>query len=115
MTADEDMARRIHDERARAWLRSWDTGTSSETIWSVLTGYPVRRTDIPYDPDDFGRCHRLLERFPEWRPRLGEVAKAFPRWRPFVERWDEMTAIYLRDLPTGKSAELYDLMRRLRT
>ena len=72
------------------------------------------RRDASRDPDDFGRCHRLLERFPEWRERLPEVADKFPVWRGLVAEWDRLTAIYLRDLPTGRSDELFQEIQRLR-
>ena len=101
------------------WLLSGDTGTSSKTIFSVMTGMTGRELfdrdipDIPYDPSDFGRCHRLLKRFPEYRARLPEVAAKYPEWEPFVREWDRMTALYVRDEPTGKNDELYDLMQKL--
>lgn len=76
------------------WLQNGDTGVSSETIWSVMTGHPVRRYDIPYDPSDFGRCYRLLKVMPSWRERLTEVGAKHPRWMPFVRAWDELTALF---------------------
>lgn len=84
-----------------AWLKSGDTGTSSETIFSVLTGYPVRHTGTPADPSDFGRCYRLLQVMPSWRARMGEVAAAHPAWRPFVDAWEELTALYEHELAHG--------------
>lgn len=101
-----------------AWLRSTDTGTSSLTIFAALSrgAHPVPLAggpDVPYDPDDFGRCHRLLERFPAWRPRLIEVSRRHPAWAPFVREWARMTEVYERDLPSGGSAELYALMTEL--
>ena len=98
---------------AISWLKGTDTGISSKTIWSVMTGFPVDWEGTPADPSDFGRCYRLLLRFPEWRPRLQEVADRHPEWQPLVDNWDEMTRIYLRDYPTGESQELYDLMRKM--
>lgn len=85
----------------RAWLRNGDTGTSSETIWHVMTGETVRRCDIPWDPDDFGRCYRLLKVMPSWRARLPEVATRFPKWKPLVDAWDELTALYEDGQRTG--------------
>lgn len=100
------------------WYRSTDTGTSSETIWSVMTGFPVQRDGYPLDPSDFGRCHRLLEKFPEWRARLPEVAERFPDtpWPVLIREWDALTALYLRELqnPDGMAPALYALMRHLR-
>lgn len=114
---DTSPARRA-GESPEAWLNSGDTGISSKTIWSVMTGrpFPDRHflPSVPLDPSDFGRCHRLLERFPEWRARLGEVAERYPEWAPLVDAWDRMTALHQRDEPTGESAELYALMRDLR-
>jgi hypothetical protein len=105
-------------ESTRPWLQSGDTGTSSLTIYSVLANKPyvlgIRfGADVPHDPDDFGRCHRLLKRYPEWRDRLGEVAAKYPKWGPMVREWGRMTELYIRDEPTGRSKELYELMRTL--
>lgn len=102
------------ERRALEWLASGDSGTSSETIISVMMNLRVQMVDIPHDPSDFGRCHRLLEWIPEFRPRLGEVAAKYPEWAPFVESWDRLTAIYLRDLDRGgPSPELYRVMQGL--
>jgi len=96
------------------WLAGGDTGTSSITIWSVMTGLPMprdRRPDVPHDPADFGRCHRLLETFPAWRERLAEVADLHPSWAGLVAHWDELTALYLDELPSGKAPRLWQRMR----
>lgn len=85
------------DDEAARWFAGSDTGTSSKTIWSVMTGRRVDRVDIPYDADDFGRCHRLLEQFSSWRDRLAEVAEKYPAWAPLVAAWDELTSLYQRE------------------
>jgi hypothetical protein len=102
MTADE-------------WLTCGDTGLSSITIWSVMTGRkpPRFRPSVPIDPADFGRCHRLLQRFPEWRVRLGEVGAAYPEWAGLVRCWDELTALYEQELPRGTAPKLYARMQGL--
>ncbi len=123
--------RALLDERAKssaqgdaelAWLRGTDTGISSKTIFSVLStkhGHLVDltsrhwRPDVPHDPDDFGRCYRLLRAIPAWRSRLDRVAERHKVWAPMVREWDRMTALYERDLPTGRCKELYDLMHEL--
>ncbi len=103
------------------WLKGTDTGCSSLTIFSVLsarwgsaalTGH--RRADIPYDPDDFGRCHRLLERFPAWRTRLPEVAAKHKQWAKLVAAWDELTALWLSEVKSGKAPKLWERMQQLR-
>lgn len=103
-----------------AWLAGGDTGMSSKTIWSVMTGRLPRHADnwwepsIPYDPSDFGRCHRLLEEFPAWRARLPEVADKYPEWKPLVEVWDELTALYEEEWASGQAPKLYARMKELR-
>lgn len=98
------------------WRIGRDTGVSSETIWHTMTGAPAagfHSSSPPLDPADFGRCHRLLALFPEWRSRLAEVAEAHCGWGPMVREWSEMERLYVRDLPTDRCDELYALMRKL--
>jgi hypothetical protein len=78
------------------WLASRWTGVSSATIWSVMMGFPspYKSYDIPYDSSDFHRCHKLLEIFPAWKPRLGEVESKFPFWAPFVREWANLSVVY---------------------
>jgi hypothetical protein len=80
------------------WLRGDDTGTSSRTIWSVMMRRNILGSfgaDVPHDGADFGRCHRLLQAFPEWKRRLPEVVKRYPAWAALVEHWDEVERLYL--------------------
>jgi hypothetical protein len=91
------------------WILGRDTGTSSKTIWAVMTGSTCRDPGRPYDADDFGRCYRLLTLFPGWRVRLSEVTAQFPMWTPLVEAWDDLTALY----EGGKFRELYDRIRSM--
>lgn len=83
---------------SKDWLTSCDCGISSLTMYSVLADEPhvLRGTppDRPFDADDFGRCVRLLERYPAWRGRLGDVVAKHPTWAPVVERWDELARLY---------------------
>lgn len=101
---------------AMAWLANGDTGTSSLTIWHTLmhSGKTTKYSDVPYDPDDFGRCYRLLKVMPQWRARLSEVAARYPAWAPLVDAWDELTALYESEAPSGKAPRLYARMRQLR-
>lgn len=103
-----------------AWMNGVDTGTSSKTIFSVLAKHPGREfvlgrwgANVPHDPADFGRCHRLLVLFPEWRARLPEVVARYPAWSGLVEHWDELTALFLEEAPSGKCPKLYKRMQEL--
>jgi len=100
------------------WLKGPDTGTSSRTIVAAIHGSwgwgGVERGSVPCDPDDFGRCHRLLERFPELRADFPTVATKYPEWAPFVREWPKLEALYREEVPTGTGAapKLYAAMKK---
>lgn len=101
-----------------SWLNGPDTGASSITICWVLSGNAFVRPSViqgnyPYDPDDFGRCHRLLHAIPGWRPRIIEVGVLSAEWKALAENWDELERLYLEELPTGECPKLYARMRAL--
>ena len=90
-----------HCEPETKWWLGTDVGTSSATIFSVLaTGRfkeqakELGRGSTPRDAGDFGRCHRLLATFPEWKSRLSEVALAYPstNWGKITETWNVIEA-----------------------
>lgn len=87
------------------WLLGNDTGLSSLTILSVMCARPqaLHYPRTPSDNSDFGRCYRLLQRFPDWKPRMSEVSARYPAWGPLVREWDELTSLY----EEGKTAQLY--------
>ena len=95
-------------------MDSWDTGISSETIWSVMRNRAVRHYGTPKDPQDLGRCLRLLDVAPGWRERLGEVAMRFPEWKPLVDNWTLLETLYRAEAPTGYAPRCAALMRKLR-
>lgn len=99
---------------ANQWILGGDTGISSKVIWAVMMGATPAEVDVPYDPSDFGRCHRLLQLFPEWRGRLDEVARAYPAWGPLVREWGQLEALYEEEWPTGRAPRLYTRMQALR-
>jgi hypothetical protein len=98
------------------WPTSRDTGTSSATIWHVFTGQRLYGNDfdVPYDPDDFGRCYRLLKLCPEWEAQLEDVAERFPKWKRFVIKWPKLKELYEEALKTGDGNRMYEFMWKLR-
>ena len=96
------------------WATSRDVGVSSATVYAVMTGNPALydRFDTPKDPSDFGRCYRLLKRFPQWRARLPEVAAAHPAWVPLVESWGELVALFEAEEASGTCPQLYAALNR---
>jgi len=103
------------DDKAFEWFVSNDTGCSSKTIWAVMTGIEIPNDWIghPWDPADLGRCIRLLEKFPEWVPRLHEVSEKYLVWKPLIDNWDELVDLYRQEAPTGKAPKLYKRMNDL--
>jgi hypothetical protein len=96
------------DSKWFQWFFGDDTGMSSIAIWMRMTGlgrYSQRRFAYPYDTSDFGRCHRLLRMFPDWD--IKRMRRVSPVWRALADAWPELTKLYVRDLPTGRSEELY--------
>lgn len=111
------------EKRAAIWAAHGEVDISSNTIFVVMTGtikykefFPEALWcfDVPHDPADFRRCYLLLKLIPEWRERLEEMVDAFDYWRPFVDRWDEMTALYEqeRENEDGMAPKLYELMKQ---
>jgi hypothetical protein len=79
--------------KATQWLLSNDTGSSSKTMCRFfLLG--EARGSTPSDWDDFGRCYRLLERIPEWRPRVQEL-QVIPGWEILAQNWVEIERRFL--------------------
>lgn len=109
------------DKRVFEWLASGDTGLSSEAIMLWLSARVKDETwgsHTPSDPSDLGRCLRLLERIPEWKERMPEMAEAGGLWPGYVARWDEMAALMEEevgiDCSKGKSApRTYALMKQV--
>lgn len=110
----------VREELALAdWLLGDDTGTSSKWMAHVLLGGPKCEDDWPWDDDDFGRCSRLLSRFPAARTRLSEMTTRGSRssrkvWRGLVAQWDELERLY-RQPNRGGMVELCRRMREVRS
>lgn len=78
------------------WLNSWDTGISSKSIFHYMT-LGAKSGGPPSDPADLGRCLRLLERFPEWKPRMPEMASVGRGWDQIMPKWDDIVASFFRE------------------
>ncbi len=120
---DARAARLAAGDAELEWLLGTDTGTSSRVLLAVLgqSTEATRRARVklrreyptPQDPDDLGRCVRLLDRFPAWRDRLGEIAAQHPAWGPMVSVWSDLEATYREELPGGTFPATAALMRTL--
>ena len=85
--------------QAKWWL-GLDVGKSSAAIFAVFAeegcwchkAKKFGNGSTPADADDFGRCKRLLDMFPEWRTKLNKIVEAYPntKWGKVIERWEEL-------------------------
>jgi hypothetical protein len=113
-TEEECPKRKYHGDY-REWLAGPDTGASSRALCRKLTSVMTEPfPPTPLDPDDFGRCHRLLHAIPGWRARIGEM-RGEVGWTNLVDAWDELEALYLEELPSGRCPKLYARMKALAT
>lgn len=112
------------DKRIAEWLGSNDTGSSSKAIMLWLSSGTTSGTwgpDTPSDVGDLGRCMRLLERIPEWKGRMSEMAAAGGLWPTFSKHWPAIVEIYLDECggtvpDKGSSAscpKTYTLLKRV--
>lgn len=103
------------EKRVIAWLLSEDTGASSMTICAHMVGEP-HDCAWPSDAGDLGRCLRLLDLIPEWKPRIKEMATHGPGWAGLCEAWDDIVELYHKDRSTPaaerpRSRETYKAMK----
>ena len=111
----------MRNEKIVEWFLSRDTGTSSEAIVAVMTGFPTQdalHMLPPSDPDDMGRCLRLLEIFPEWKSRLNEMKEFKFGWAKLIARWEEISSCMEEEVgikwEKGDSApKTYKLMKKI--
>lgn len=88
------------DKRIAEWLASGDTGTSSKAIMLWLSSRTADKQwgpDTPRDAGDLARCLRLLERIPEWKERMPEMAEAGGLWPTFIKHWDKIVAKFMEE------------------
>jgi hypothetical protein len=79
--------------------KCWEAeGLSSRMIEMKMKGIQTlvagASGNVPHDSDDFSRCYRLLQKYPEWIPRLGEMAKYGETWKHLITRWTQLTQLY---------------------
>ena len=114
-TAEERIAR---TPGLVTWLARNRRGLSSEAIATHLTGVTIGSGDekhYPHDPGDLGRCIRLLDAVPSFRPRMSEMATAGREWAALAAQWGQLETSYRCELNggNGMAPKTYALMRRL--
>lgn len=89
------------------WLASGDRGTSSNTIFSVVTGVNAMNDwayDKPRDVADLIRCIRLLEACPEIAAGFYRVTRISSEWAALHDNWDHLVATLERERPDFRTA-----------
>lgn len=100
------------------WMAGNDTGMSSKAIALHMTTGDCDGS-YPFDPADLGRCLRLLERFPDWKPRIVEMSVYGAVWSAYTERWSEIAKCMADEVGIDwskgrKAIQTYDLMQEIR-
>ncbi len=102
-------------QRIMWWYKgNGERGTSSETIFSALSGNRITKTYChPSDPDDFRRCYLLLKCMPEWNDRLSELCPLSQVWEKLVYCWPMLTELMEKYLAgeTDAWAQINKLMK----
>lgn len=104
-------------EQASDWLLRGERGSSSETMFAVLTNSSKEHKRAhPHDPDDLRRCRLLLEQVPELASRIGAMATVSKEWAALIAQWDEICNVMDSEAPEwrirkGRAAKTYALMK----
>ena len=92
---EEELKRLYPEDPHQRWERGTDTGISSMTMFFALKkGITYPKAEVPRDMGDFGRCYRLIERFPEWKEELHKVSDKNPKWKNIIDNWDKLCKSY---------------------
>lgn len=88
------------------WLANGPRGSSSETIFTALTGYEAidpDEMDHPYDASDFRRCRLMFEYCPELRSRIGEMTSLSDEWCALASNWDVLERMMDHEAPDWRT------------
>jgi hypothetical protein len=111
---EREAVRATPDMGLKKWLASDDTGLSSRFMAAVLSNPPfICDFNYPHDPDDFGRCYRLLQAVPELRENFARLHRRPAPWPQLAAAWPELEKLYVEELPTGQAPKLYARMREI--
>jgi DNA-directed RNA polymerase subunit RPC12/RpoP len=91
------------DQRIKDWRENGETGLSSEAVLDYMVGNHAP-TSHPHDYADLRRVILLLDRFPEWSSRMGELA-GIDGWKGIAGQWDELVRRVLAADPEAKSPQ----------
>jgi len=95
-------------------MGSGDTGVSSETLLYAALRIELKLSGYPNDPDDLGRCIRMLDRLPWVRERAFVILSSKNSvWSRLINEWDTLVRMYYEELPTRMAPRTYAQMELL--
>jgi hypothetical protein len=80
------------------WLASERVGASSIALAAATLGAAEKGASYPHDPDDLNRCLILIEKCPEARAAVDELAKVSLQWARLAPVWDRITATFIEEV-----------------
>jgi hypothetical protein len=87
---------------AMRWMADDDTGASSTAIVCAALNIPYQsifaRDARPYDPDDLGRCLRMLKRMPWAKRGIDRLARHNKTWRSLRKHWSELSDLMAEEV-----------------
>lgn len=112
--ADSLEASRLGLTKVASWLRDGERGLSSNAMCKQIFGVPVGAgVNHPHDPADLRRCLAFLDAT-EAHDKVSLMADASEEWTRLVCRWDELLAVFRKEMAEGKSApKTYSLMEAI--
>lgn len=96
-----------------AWLASHDTGLSSKYLAGAVSGAFKSSFAYPRDPDDFGRCYRMMRAIPEVRVLAMRMDALPAPWPQLHKVWLELERLYEEEFPTGRAPKLMACMNEI--
>lgn len=100
LSEDRERRKKATKNKLLDWLENGEIGESSKDIAKyMMEGAHIK--NYPHDYDDLRRCILLLDRFPEWKERMPEMAK-FSGWEKIGPQWMEIEAAIFADDPEAK-------------
>jgi len=112
--------------KAQAWLKGGEQGLSSCTMFAICSGYLpdylqdcTRPKHYPADPDDFGRCQKLIEAVPEVAEANRQLMPTVSTvWSALITAWTAILSCMEDESPDWRTGKLsaprtYDLMQEV--
>lgn len=96
------------------WLANGDIGISSKTMAAIALGAKTGNFNAPYDPSDFNRCYKLVERVPSIRNSFDQISQIVPVFAGILREWDELCVLFNSEKDSGMCRKTYARIKELR-